>query len=270
MLLSRLVKSAIVSVVLISLSSCGKGGVQIVKGIKVDTVLVGQEVNVRVVSEIDFGNIMFPSLQIPVYKPRTSQLIGSVSMVPVLGSKTQLVVEINASALTDLSVGPVLLPNGTLAPLIGTNAAIEIDLGNRAKLYVAAAQNAYALGVAIPISGLDSLGQSMGGINFFPMFSIDRAIGAAGLFTSSQKGQNGFGFFVDLTQYVQGLNWGAPIVATQSATSMKSISMLAVDSASSVRTIELDYREQRPSSSKEKKLNNKIYDMHRRKTRLAR
>jgi hypothetical protein len=263
----RLMQGMIVAFSVMTLVSCGKGGsVDIVKGLKVETTMVDNQVHLRVSSDIDFGNIMFPSLQIPVI--RNGAQIGTVSMVPVLGSKTQLVVEVNASAIADLNVGPVQLPNGTLAPLIGTNTAIAVDLGNRAKLYVAAATNAYALGVAIPISGLDSLGNSMGGINFFPMFTIDRAVGAAGLFTSRTAGQNGFAFFVDITQYVQGLDFGA--VAAASAKSARAQSMLAVDAASSMREIDLDYNEIRPSASAESKLNAKLYDMHKKKVRLAR
>ncbi|MBY0517927.1 MAG: hypothetical protein K2P81_13540 [Bacteriovoracaceae bacterium] len=264
----RLFQSLLVVFSLVSLVSCGSnGGVQIVKGLKVETTVVNNEVTLRVSSDIDFGNIMFPSLQIPVI--RNNRQIGTVSMVPVLGSKTQFVIEVNASALADLNVGPVLLPNGTLAPLIGTNTAISVDLGSKAQLYVAAATNAYALGVAIPISGLDSIGQSLGGINFFPMFAIDKATGAAGIFASNQPGKSGFGFFVDITQYVQGLNWGAPAVAASSK-AMKAQALLAVDAASSMREISLDYSEIRPSSSQERKLNSILYNMNRRKAQLAR
>lgn len=268
MMLSRLIKSAIVSFALVGLASCGGNGVQIVKGVKVETSLNGQDVNLRISSDIDFGNIIFPSLQIPIMKPNTQQQIGSVSMVPVLGSKTQLVVEINASVMRELNVGPALLPNGTLAPLIGTNTAISIDLGSRAKLYVAAAANAYALGVAIPISGLDSLGQSMGGINFFPMFAINDSVGAAGLFTSQQAGQNGFAFFIDLTNQIQNI-LPAPAIAMSDVKSTAR-AMLSVDAASSMREISLDYEEQRPSASQEKKLNNLLYSMHKKKARLSR
>ena len=263
----RMFQTLLVVFSLTALVSCGKdGSVNIVKGLKVETTMVNDQVNLRISSEIDFGNIFLPSLQIPVI--RNGQQIGTVSMVPVLGSKTQFVIEVNASAIADLNVGPVMLPNGTLAPLIGTNTAIAVDLGNRAKLYVAAATNAYAIGVAIPISGLDSLGQSMGGINFFPMFAIDKAVGAAGLFTSRTAGQNGFAFFVDITQYVQGLNWGA--VAAASSKSARAQSMLAVDAASSMREIDLDYSEIRPSASAESKLKAKLYNMHKNKVRLAR
>ena len=268
MSISRLFKSLLVSSSLLLLASCGGDGqVKIVNGLKVETTVVNNEVNLRISSDIDFGNIFFPSLQIPIF--RDNRQIGSVSMIPVLGSKTQLVVEVNASAMADLNVGPVLLPNGTLAPLIGTNTAISVDLGNRAKLYVAAATNAYALGVAIPISGLDSVGQSLGGLNFFPMFSIDKAIGAAGIFASREAGKSGFGFFVDITQYVQGLNWGAPAVAT-SAKAARAQALLAVDAASSMREIKLDYTELRPSSKTKKKLDDMLYSMHKRKVRLAR
>lgn len=268
MMLSRLIKSAIISFALVGLASCGGGGVQIVKGVNVETSLNGQDVMVRVSSDIDFGNIIFPSLQIPIMKPNTTQQIGSVSLVPVLGSKTQLVIELNTTIMRDLNIGPALLPNGTLAPLIGTNSAISIDLGSRAKLYVAAAANAYAIGVAIPISGLDSLGQSMGGINFFPMFAVGQSVGAAGLFTSTQAGQNGFGFFVDLSNQIQNILPSQVVASSDLKSTARAL--LAVDASSTMREIELDYVEQRPSSSKEKKLNSLLYKMHKKKARLTR
>ncbi|MFP5457556.1 MAG: hypothetical protein ACLGG7_02385 [Bacteriovoracia bacterium] len=267
MVLSRLFKSLAVSFSLLLFASCGKDGqVQIVKGIKVETILDNNQVALRVSSEIDFGNIFFPSIQLPVI--RDNRQIGTVSMIPVLGSKTQLVIEVNASELADLNVGPVLLPNGTLAPLIGTNTAISVDLGSRAKLYVAAAANAYALGVAIPISGLDSVGQSLGGLNFFPMFAIENAVGAAGIFASREAGKSGFAFFVDITQYVQGLNFGAASATTAKAA--KARALLSVDAASSMRNIQLNYTELRPASRTEQKLKSMLYSMNQKRVRLAR
>lgn len=267
MKLSNLLRSLFVTCFLAVLASCGSSGQpQIVKGLKVETILQDQEVVLRVSSDVDFGNVIFPSIQLPVI--RDNRQIGTVSMIPVLGSKTQLVIEVNASAMADLAVGPALLPNGTLAPLIGTNSAIAVDLGSRAKLYVAAAANAYALGVAIPISGLDSIGQSLGGLNFFPMFAIDNAVGAAGIFASNTPGNSGFAFFVDLTSYVQNLNWGS--AATVASKSLQARELLSVDAAASMRTIQLNYTELRPSVRTEAQLNRMLYNMHQRKLRLAR
>jgi len=267
MKLSHLLRSLLVTCALAILASCGSSGQhQIVKGLKVETIMDNQDVILRVSSDVDFGNIFFPSIQLPVI--RDNRQIGTVSMIPVLGSKTQLVIEVNASAMADLAVGPALLPNGTLAPLIGTNSAIAVDLGSRAKLYVAAAANAYALGIAIPISGLDSIGQSLGGLNFFPMFALENAVGAAGIFASTTPGNSGFGFFVDLTNYVQNIYWlKARAVATKS---LKAQEMLSVDAASSMRTIQLNYTELRPSAKTESKLNDILYNMHKKKVRLAR
>lgn len=263
MLFKRIIRSsALVLALATTFVSCGKSS-QIVKGLNVQTTTNDQgEINIRVSSDIDFGNIMFPTLQIPIN--HGGQTIGSVSMIPVLGSKTQLVVEYNVGSLGSIAPGPVALPNGTLAPLIGTNAGVTVNLGGGAKLYVVAGAGVYALGVAIPISGLDSVGSALGGINFFPMFNIDKAVGAAGIFASKTPGKTGFAFFVDASQYMNGLDFGLPAAQTET------LALSRVMMQQEVEEVELDYNEQRPSSKVEKKLNSLLYDMHRRKVRLAR
>ncbi len=73
----KLFQSLVVVFSLVTLASCGKNGdVQIVKGLKVETIVENNEVKLRVASEVDFGNIFFPSLQIPVM--RDNRPIGSV------------------------------------------------------------------------------------------------------------------------------------------------------------------------------------------------
>ncbi len=249
---------------LLGLVSCGNSGNgNMVKGLKVDTPIVDNQLKLRVSSEIDFGAIMMPSLQIPILKDGAN--IGSVSLVPVVGNKTQFVVEYNVAEVGNLGLGSVSLPNGTLAPLIGTNPAIALELGNNAKLYVAAAANAYALGVAIPISGLDSIGQSLGGLNFFPMFTIDKAMGAAGIFASNTPGKSGFAFFVDVTQYLQGLDFGLGLTSQSKALAM-SKELMQMEA----HEIALDYDEQRPSASKEKALKEILYKWHTQKKKIKR
>lgn len=262
--IKRLFTSLLLGSTLLTLASCGSNGqVQIVKGLKVETTVVDNQLKLRVTSEIDFGNIMFPTLQIPIMKDGAA--VGSVSMIPILGSKTQFVVDMNVAEIGDLGLGQVTLPNGTLAPLIGTNPAISVDLGNNAKLYVAAAQNAYAIGVAIPISGLDSLGQSLGGLNFFPMFAFEKAVGAAGIFASNTPGKSGFAFFVDVTQYLQGLDLGLPLNKKNEVLAM-SREMMQAES----HEIALDYNEQRPTAAKEKRLKEILFKWNQQKRRLAR
>lgn len=263
MLWKSLIKSCALALALsATVVSCGKTP-SIVKGIKVEPTTVDGELKLRVSSEFDFGNIMFPSLQIPIN--HQGETVGTVSMIPVLGSKTQLVLEYNVGKIGTIAPGPINLPNGTLAPLIGTNQGITVALGGGAQLYVVAGQGVYALGVAIPISGLDGVGAALNGINFFPMFQIDKATGAAGIFASRMPGKSGFAFFADVSQYLNGLDWGNGIF-NDSASLAASKMMLEQEAAEVV----LDYTEQRPSARDEKKLNDMLYQMHRNKVRLKR
>lgn len=262
MLLKNVLKTCGLATLLsLTFVSCGKTP-QIVKGLNVQTSTTEDgQLKLRVSSEFDFGNIMFPSLQIPIN--HAGQTVGTVSMIPVLGSKTQLVLEYNVAAIGSIAPGPVSLPNGTLAPLIGTNAGVTVNIGNGAKLYVVAGSGVYALGVAIPIAGLDSVGSALGGINFFPMFQIDKATGAAGIFASKTPGKSGFAFFVDASAYLNGLDWGSDVLNSNDTLAMGQAMM-----EQEVADVALDYNEQRPSSSKEKKMNDILYDMHKRKVRL--
>ena len=132
-------------------------------------------------------------------------------------------------------------------------------------MYIVAGAGVYALGVAIPISGLDGVGAALNGINFFPMFQIDKATGAAGIFASRNPGKSGFAFFADVSQYMNGLDWGNGIL-NQSVALALSKSMMEQE----VSEIALDYTEQRPSAKNEKKLNDMLYEMHKNKVRLKR
>lgn len=239
--------------------SCGQSVSQ-VKGVKFETVTTDGDIKLRVSSDFDFGNILFPSLQIPIM--HKGEAVGSVSMIPVLGSKTQLVVEYSVASMGQVAPGPIALPNGTLAPLIGTNQGVTVSLGNGAQLYIVAGSGVYALGVAIPISGLDAVGATLQGINFFPMFNINNAVGAAGIFASKTPGKSGFGFFVDASAYMQsieGLLNTSDLIAASGLMMEQEVSEIA-----------LNYTEQRPASKIEKKMNDLLYDMHKRKVRLAR
>jgi hypothetical protein len=150
---------------------------------------------------------------------------------------------VNVSSLADIQATQATLPNGNAIPLIANNPTITIPLGAGAKLYLTIGANAVALGVAVPIKTFDGIGSAVGAINLFPVFNIDKVVGAAGIFTGSQAGQNGFALIADVTQYVN----------------MQDIF---------VPQVRLQYASQIPSSSKEEKINSMIYDLNRKRARL--
>lgn len=251
----------LITLVMLSLivSACGKRP-QVVTGIQVQSSVVDQDVMLALKADLDLGSMSFPSVTLPILHPRGQTPIGSVDLLPVLGGKNQIKISVNVSSLADIQATSATLPNGNMVPLIAQNPTITIALGKGAKLYLTIGANAVALGVAVPISTFDGIGRSVGAINLFPTFTIDRVVGAAGIFTGAQAGQNGFALVADVTQYV---NMQDIFVPQQEAQMMR----MALVQEEQPR-VRLDYSSQIPSRSKEDRINSMIYNLNRKKARL--
>lgn len=229
-------------------SACGKRP-QVVTGVQVQSQVVNQDMYLSVAADINLGNMSFPSAELPIIIPQYSAPIGSVSLMTVLGGKNQLKISVNVSLLTHLQATQARLPNGGTVPLIANNPTITVNLKNNAKLYLTLSEKAVAIGVAVPFSTFDGIGNSVGSANLFPVFTIDKLIGAAGIFTSSTKGQSGFAFIADVSQYVKMQDIYVP--------------------AAIPTTLALNYNEQIPSSATEKKINDGIYSLNMKKAKLS-
>lgn len=249
------------------MSSCGKRP-QVVTGIQVQSSTVGQDVMLALKADLDLGAMSFPAVTLPIIHPRGQTNLGAVELLPVLGGKNQIKVSVNVSALADIRAAIATLPNGNAVPLIAQNPTVTIPLGAGAKLYLTIGANAVALGVAVPIKSFDGIGASVGAINLFPVFTIDKVVGAAGIFTGSQAGQNGFALIADVTQYVNMQDIFVPQQAADMMIMAKASSFRSAVVQEEQATIKLDYREHIPSKSKENKINDMIYDLNRKKTKL--
>ncbi len=225
-------------------SACGKRP-QVVTGIQVQTSTLNQDVLLSLKADLNLGNMTFPAVTLPVLHPKGQTQIGSVQLMPVLGGKNQIKISLNVSAVSDLQATQSYLPNGQIVPLIANNPTITIPLGAGANIYLTLGADAVALGVAVPIKQFDGIGSAVGSINLFPVFSIDKVIGAAGIFTGSQVGQNGFALVADVTQYVKMQDIFVP-----------------------EQSVDLAYSSQIPSAAKEEKVNAMIFDLNRKKVRL--
>jgi hypothetical protein len=202
----------------------------------------------------------FPAVTLPILHPRGQTPIGSVELLPLLGGKNQIKISVNVSSLADIHAEQAKLPNGNAIPLIANNPTITIPLGAGAQLYLTIGANAVALGVAVPIKQFDGIGSAVGGINLFPVFTIDKVVGAAGIFTSAQAGQNGFALIADVTQYVKMQD----IFVPQQAADVMRMAMVQEEQA----IIKLDYSSQAPSKAKEDKINSMIYNLHKKRAKL--
>ena len=252
----------LVTLVMLSLVaiSCGKGTTQVVTGIQVQSSTVDQDVFLALKADLNLGAMSFPAVTLPILHPRGQTPIGSVELLPLLGGKNQIKISVNVSSLADIHAAQATLPNGNAIPLIANNPTITIPLGAGAQLYLTIGANAVALGVAVPIKQFDGIGSAVGGINLFPVFTIDKVVGAAGIFTSAQAGQNGFALIADVTQYVNMQN----IFVPQQAADVMRMAMVQEEQV----TIKLDYSSHAPSKTKEDKINSMIYNLHRKKAKL--
>lgn len=137
---------------------------------------------------------------IPLLNPKKlTEVIGSVAIVSdITGVNYSLQIAIDVTAAAKVkAAGLGLLPNGTLIPVGGVNMMNWITLplqGNKGVIYlnldstaksavVGASINVAAFGTGLPI-------------NMLIPFNIKNIGGLAGIYTG-QKGQGGFGFFVD-------------------------------------------------------------------------
>lgn len=227
-------------------TACGKRP-QIVTGIQVSSSTVSQDVILSLKADLNLGNMTFPAVTLPILHPKGQTPIGSVELVPVLGGSNQMKINVNVSSLSDISASIPQLPNGNSVPLIASNPTIVVDLGAGAKLYLTLTSNVVALGVAVPIKTFDSIGSAVGGVNLFPVFTIDKVIGAAGIFTGAKAGQNGFAIVADVTQYVK---------------------MQDIYVPSAARTAKLNYSEQIPSAAKEDRINSMMLKLNNQKKKL--
>lgn len=226
--------------------ACGKRP-QVVTGIQVQSSVVDQDVMVALKADLNLGAMSFPSVTLPILHPKGQTPIGSVELLPVLGGKNQIKISVNVSSLADIQASQALLPNGNSIPLIASNPTIVIPLGKGAELYLTIGANAVALGAAIPIKTFDGIGSKLGAINLFPTFMIDQVVGAAGIFTGSSAGENGFALVADVTQYVNMQNIFVPQMAAKTS---------------------LDYSSQIPVQSKEQRLNSMILELNNARKRL--
>lgn len=238
----------LVTLVMLSLflSACGKRP-KIVSGMQVAASTVDSSVMLSVKADINLGKMSFPYAVLPIFHPRSGAQLGTVEIMNA-ASKNQIKINVNLSELSDIQAELAKLPNGNSVPLIGNNPAVVIPLNKGAQLYIAVSDAVTAIGVAFPIKTFDGIGRSVGGLNFFPSFIIDKAIGAAGLFTSQTAGQNGFALVADVSAYMpksapQNLDFGSDDLA-------------------------LNYNQQVPSKSAETKINSMIYELHQDEAKL--
>lgn len=229
------------------LASCGKQP-QIIKNVNVQSEVIEEELILKVQTQVDMGNISFPYLTLPIIHPKLNLEIGQITVAPITGSLNLLEIDLNFTSLLNLNLKQAQLPNGGMVPLMNQEEVITVKIDNKVYLYINPRQESFSIGVALPFKSLDAMGANVGNTSLFPVFAMEKAWGAAGIFTGKESGQNGFGFFANISAYVKDLNWQIPKVQKN--------------------TLAIQKKSLNPSAEQKEYIDGKIYQMHKRKLTL--
>ena len=251
------------------LTGCGdNASQQIVTNIEVSSYTQDGDIFAEFAADLDFGAVSLPTVYYPVMHPQTGEHLGTVSLTTNFDGSNAVDLDINISNIAGLqgSSQPTL-PNGHPLPVGGLNGVSVVQLpvqGTLAQVYVALGENVAMAGVAIPITQLDSIGGSLGGIDFFPSFHINNVKGIAGIFTGSGTGQNGIALFVDLGDVINPMDITGSVQTLNSSRFAMSLRRSAPVMDSSIFFID-----QEPSSRKMRKLKRALYRLHKDEAELT-
>lgn len=244
--------------------SCGNAPSNVLQTVKVETRPVDGDIVLDFSAELDLGAMSFSSIALPIIHPQGNRQIGQLELASTLGGKNQIRVQLNVSEVSGLRSEMATLPNGNMIPLIANNQTIAIGVGNGAKIYLTLAGQVAALGVAVPISAFDNIGQTVPGLNLFPIVRIENIVGTAGIFTGARPGQSGIAVVADLSQVVN-LNPSAPVPVP----SLQESGRMALALESVVHEeVKLDYRSHVVPSRQKTKMDDILYGLHKRKAVL--
>ena len=258
--MKKTLSGIITIVMLMFVVSCGGSGSNVLNGIQVSTSQVGNDTMMSFSANINLGAMSFASISLPILHPRGQTPIGSLELTSGLAGQSQIKINVNMSAVADINVSQAVLPNGNMIPLIANNPTIAIKIGGGARVYLTLGQGVTAIGVAVPISAFDSIGQSLPGLNFFPIVQQGDVVATAGVFTGLQPGQNGIAVVADVSKLV---NFGSMMPSSQLLLAKSAQLEEAQDDA-----IKLDYRSQAPAKAKENQLKAMLAAMNAKKLKL--
>ena len=241
--------------------SCGNAPSNVLSGVKVSTETRNDDIWMSFAADLNLGAMQFASLSVPVLHPRGQTPVGQLELISGLAGVNQLKISVNVSELADVQTTQATLPNGNMVPLIANNAVIAVNIGNGARVYLALSEKVTAIGVAVPISAFDSIGQSLPGLNFFPIVNTGEIIGTAGIFTGMNPGQNGIAVVADVSKVV---NIGSLLNNASGTFSAK----MAIQAEEAQDAIKLDYRSHSGSKAQKAKLDSMIYQLHKKKAVL--
>lgn len=274
---SKLVTALSISAAAITATGCGSqaGGVgNMLTAIQVQTYNQGGDLWASMTSQIDTGAMILAGVTIPIVNPHDPSVqLGSLSMQSNLcnpngicqGGGT-LTIAVNVTQVSHAQILDNKLPNGTMIPVgqAVNNAIVALPLGGTGgKLYVAFGQNIAMLGVALPFSALDNVGQYIPGVNIFEPFANNGISGIVGIFTGSSVKTTGVALFVDLSSLLK------PKTTTLAVNALSSIrAQASVQSVSAQQVEPLVLDEVKPSYSDEQAVYYRLWKLNSKRTQL--
>ncbi len=257
--MKKTLSGIITTVMLMFIVSCGGAGSNVLNGIQVSTSQVGNDTMMSFSANINLGAMSFASISLPIIHPRGQTPIGSLELTSGLAGQSQIKINVNMSAVADINVSQAVLPNGNMIPLIANNPTIAIKIGGGARVYLTLGQGVTAIGVAVPISAFDQIGQSLPGLNFFPIVQQGDVVATAGIFTGLQPGQNGIAVVADVSKLV---NFGSMMPSSQLLAKSAQLEEAQDDA------IQLDYKSHKPAAAKENQLKAMLASLNAKKLKL--
>lgn len=239
------------------LVSCGNAPSNVLTGVKVATETRNNDVWVSFAADLNLGAMSFAAISVPVIHPRGNMPVGQLDLTPGLNGTSNIKISVDVTALADVQTTSATLPNGNMIPLIANNQVIAVQIGGGARVYLAFSEKVAAIGVAVPISAFDQIGQTLPGLNFFPIANVDNVIGTAGVFTGAKAGQNGIAVVADISKLV---NLGS-LLGQSSA-------MMAIQAEQAQDSLKLNYSSQSGSASQKQKLDQMLYELHKKRAIL--
>jgi len=183
------------------LTSCGQNPLE-VTGATSYMEVENNETYLNIEVDIEFTQFQPMDVTLPIYVPRGG-VVGEFSLRQDLNGHHNLDVQLNFSQISGIQATVGSLPNGSALPLIGNIPVLTLPFGQgKGEIYLALGPDAKAFGIAVPIAILDSVGANVGTTSLFPIFNIPPITGSAGLFSSRNSGENGFGIFVNIPEEV--------------------------------------------------------------------
>jgi len=249
--------SGLVTIVMLAFLtvSCGGSGSNVLTGIQVSTSQVNNDTMLSFSANLNLGAMSFASLSLPIIDPKGNGQIGQLELTSGLAGQSQIKISVDLTAIAHVQAVQAVLPNGNLVPLIANNSAIAINIGGGARVYLTIGQGVTAIGVAVPISAFDQIGQTLPGLNFFPIVQQGNVVATAGVFTGLNKGQNGIAVVADVSKVV---NIGNLMPSSQ----------LMAKALSADAPVQLNYNSHVQSAAKESQLKSMLASLNARKAVL--